>query len=92
MHTVRYILITLPLNQGRRSNGLAMRAQTDRRTDRHTDTHGTDNITSSANAGGNEKAASQRQFHCIHQNITTTISKTSQMTCLKLIDPPTRSC
>ncbi len=43
-------------NQGRRSNGLAMRVQTDRRTDRHTDrhTHRTDNITSSANAVDNQ--------------------------------------
>ncbi len=44
-------------NQGRRSNGLAMRAQTGRQTNTHTETdrqtHGTDNITSSANAGSN---------------------------------------
>ncbi len=37
-------------NQGRRSKGLAIRVQTDRRTDGQT--HGTDDITSSANTGG----------------------------------------
>ncbi len=39
-------------NQGRRSNNLAMRAQTDRQTDRQT--HGTNNNTSFANAEVNE--------------------------------------
>ena len=38
----------LAKNQGRRSNGLGMKVQTDGQTDRHT--HRTDNITSSANA------------------------------------------
>ena len=41
-------------NQGRRSNGLAMRAQTDRRTDTQTDTHtGPIILPFSANVGGN---------------------------------------
>ncbi len=39
--------------QDHRSNGSAGRVHTDRRTDRQTD--GTQNITSSANAGGNER-------------------------------------
>ncbi len=41
-------------NQSHRSNGLAKRVHVDRQTDKQTDTHThrTDNITSSANAGG----------------------------------------
>ena len=60
--TFKHILAKVNLHsktQGHRPNGLAVRVHMDRQTDRQTNkqtnkhTHGTDNITFSANMGGN---------------------------------------